>query len=196
MSERPTAAPPSKANNHNSPSSFNVERIILYGWNGNSRLPSSSTGWSNQTVQNLVLHLSPGYHSGRNGGDEYGPENLYHSVSTFTITLGWYKRDRRRPKASPEQCALAVLDTFLRHAGWVDDPKFIISPYLEDGDHSYCFPVERPEEVTRSPHSGATITLHSDCTCERGDTTGSKYLGPNMSLIDLNTFFATNLETT
>jgi hypothetical protein len=147
----------------------------LYGWRSDDYL-FRTLGHDDILRFTLLIHPNP--RSGWADVDE-GPRANGASL-IITLVIGWYESCdgqmsvvdtvRRDVWSRAVVYALARLDML----GELDN-KIKFTPYLEDGQHRFCFPAQNPRTVEWPNCPYPAIEFESPCNCGMGDRTGSKF---------------------
>jgi hypothetical protein len=145
----------------------------MYGWTRFSRIPQVPTGSTNHTAPHFVLYLGSAANFNGESHDHWFPD-WRSNIQVVTIVLGWREPWRPKYEITPTGYAQAIRCVLAKLRNWNMNVEVILSPYIEVGDHLFCFPKRRPQGPSGHSRSFKGITFQSNCSCEQGDTTGSK----------------------
>jgi hypothetical protein len=125
----------------------------------------------------LVLHIDHAMFE--EDGIDY-ERNLYKTLNSITISIGWHRDaddihlfgdpGRFDPVYANSVCR-HLIDRIFDELSPLENIDVVISPFLESGDHRYCFPQNIPMG-TRSSGHGKTgpyvnVEFRSACDCGR-----------------------------
>jgi hypothetical protein len=142
--------------------------MVLTNWRDGSELPILPIGQNSLLIGHLVLYLTIGsvYHAPRRS---YQPQV---HISSVTMFIGW-RVDRVETPMPPfrdmlRSAVIGALDHLDSNS--ILRKPVIISPYLDPGDHLYCFPKTMRDIDPRENFAG--VHFRSQCTCGYGGTSG------------------------
>ncbi|KAH8082770.1 hypothetical protein HD553DRAFT_351095 [Filobasidium floriforme] len=157
---------------------FNIDLLTLHGWAPCVpfyKLPSGCTG---DHVTHLVLHLFDPYDNGFCGEDV--ADDIFDWLETITISLGEIGREHEEswlPVMGPDELAEKCDHRISTALSTLYSPAdLIFTPYLDTGDHRFCFPKEKPQDIMmgkmgRDFEGFGSIEFRSGCDCGQGDAT-------------------------
>lgn len=153
-----------------------MDEIALYGWRSNDNLPST-LGFNDNL--RITLHIHPFMQPGWADIDTVARQNDASLI--ITLAIGWYEAsDSTMPGVvddqSKDRWALAAVHSLMRldTLGELDN-KIKFTPHLEDGEHRFCFPTQKPQDIIDADYPHSPIGFHSPCNCGMGDLTGSRF---------------------
>lgn len=156
--------------------------MSIHGWTPQHRLFDEPLGAHRGTVKHMILHLDlapePGY------SDTSYPDRIIEELDSLTISLGWRgHQDSPEHPMDPDDIADICADRIDMALNQLTDLSrkdvpLIFTPYVQAGEHRFCFPKEKPQGVhalnERFAHLGklapfASIEFRSECDCGKGD---------------------------
>jgi hypothetical protein len=118
------------------------------------------------------------------------------SKKSITISVGWPGEGNEilwMPTMGPHELA-EICDNRLNIAlSTLCNPvDLIFTPYLDTGDHRYCFPKEKPQRIVMGRMGQdfvgfESIEFRSECDCGQGDKTRCKCKSAQMNTIKMLT---------
>lgn len=148
----------------------------MYGWRSDDCLFRTL---GHDDILRFTLPIHPNPESGWVDVDKVPRANDASLI--ITLVIGWYESygDDRMSAVdilSKDRWSRAVVYA-LAHLDVLGelDNKIKLTPYLEDGQHRFCFPAQRPRTVEWPNCSYPAIEFESPCDCGMGDRTGSKF---------------------
>lgn len=145
-----------------------MDRLVLTDWRSGNELPILPTGSDDLFIGHLVLYLNLG------SVYEHAPDRSFEpqvDVSSVTMLVGWCEEFAETPIPTRKKLKNHIIDA-LSHLDLHSKLKHpvIISPYLDAGEHLYCFPKTMRDIEPREDFAG--VHFRSECTCGYGDISG------------------------
>jgi hypothetical protein len=128
-----------------------------------------------------VLHLFDPCDNGFCGEDV--PDDIFDWLETITISVGEIGREHEEswlPVMGPDELAEKCDHRISTALSTLYSPvDLIFTPYLDNGDHRFCFPKEKPQGIMmgkmgRDFEGFGSIEFRSGCDCGQGDATRCK----------------------